>query len=147
MCLWVEGIVEWALSVNALINLIFFVIWNLLMLWTVNGLFCASPVSFVHLLFIFYISKRILGIITKILLCNVINGSNIDNDAIWFMNDMNDPYIFSLRPHILVQSSKSWPCVSSTWCLPSPKLNPHWNLTLTWKDMNDISIHRSYVSS
>ena len=36
------------------------------------------------------------------MLCYVINGSDIDNNAIWFMNDMNDPYIFSLCPHIVV---------------------------------------------
>ena len=36
------------------------------------------------------------------MLCNVIDGSNIDNDTIQFICDVNDPYIFSLLPHILV---------------------------------------------
>ena len=36
------------------------------------------------------------------MLCNVIDGSNIDNKTIQFINDMNYPFIFSLLPHILV---------------------------------------------
>ena len=87
------------------------------------------------------------------MLCDVIDDSNIDNNTIWFINDMNDLYIFSLLPHILVYKVHDfalchvWPCDSSTWCLPSPKLNPHWNLTLNWKDIYDISIHGCYISS
>ena len=34
--------------------------------------------------------------------CNVINDSNIYNDTMRFINDINDPYIFSLLPHTLV---------------------------------------------
>ena len=41
------------------------------------------------------------------LLCNVINGSNINNDTMWSLNSMNDAYIFSLPPHILVLSNKN----------------------------------------
>ena len=37
-----------------------------------------------------------------ILLCNVIDDSNIDNDTIQFINDMDNPYIFTLLPCILV---------------------------------------------
>ena len=36
------------------------------------------------------------------MLCNVIDGSNVDNDMIQFISDMNDCYIFSLLTHILV---------------------------------------------
>ena len=35
------------------------------------------------------------------MLCNVIDGSNINNNTIQFIKDMNDPYIFSLLPRIL----------------------------------------------
>ena len=34
-------------------------------------------------------------------LCNVIDGSYIDIDVIQFINNVNDPYIVSLLPHIL----------------------------------------------
>ena len=56
------------------------------------------------------------------MLCNVINGSNIDNNAIWFMNDMNDPYIFSLLPHILVYKVQSHDHASA-----QPDVYPHLN--------------------
>ena len=36
------------------------------------------------------------------MLCNVVNSCNIDNDMIQFINSMNNPYIFSLLPCILV---------------------------------------------
>ena len=39
------------------------------------------------------------------LLCNVLNGSNIDNDKMQSLNGMNDSYIFSLLPCILVLSN------------------------------------------
>ena len=35
------------------------------------------------------------------MLCNVIDGSNINKDTIQFINDVNNFYIFSLLPHIL----------------------------------------------
>ena len=41
------------------------------------------------------------------MLCNIINGSNIDNDMIQSLNVMNNAYIFSLLPHILVLSTKN----------------------------------------
>ena len=47
------------------------------------------------------------------MLCNVRDGSNIDNDMIQFMNDMNDPYIFSLLPSILVCKLQSHDQVSA----------------------------------
>ena len=40
-----------------------------------------------------------------IVLCNVINGSGIANDMMLSLNGMNDSYIFSLLPHILVLSN------------------------------------------
>ena len=58
------------------------------------------------------------------MLCNVINGSNIDNNAILFMNDMNDPYIFSLLPHILVYKVQSHDHASAQ---PSGWVYPHLN--------------------
>ena len=33
------------------------------------------------------------------MLCNVINGSNIDNNTMQSLNGMNDSCIFSLLPH------------------------------------------------
>ena len=62
-------------------------------------------------------------------LCNVIDSSNIDNNMIQFMKNVNDPYIFSLLPYILVykvhdfEFCSEWPCVSITWCLPLSKIN------------------------
>ena len=79
---------------------------------------------------------------------NVIDDSNIDNDMTQFISDMNDAYIFPLLPCILVYKVQSCDYVSmQPDVYPSPKLNPHQNLTLNWKDMNDISINRSYISS
>ena len=47
------------------------------------------------------------------MLCNVIDSSNIDNDMIQFINDMSDPYIFSLLPCILVYKVQSHDHVST----------------------------------
>ena len=41
------------------------------------------------------------------MLCNVIDGSNIDNDTVQSLNGMNDAYIFSLLPCILVLPNKN----------------------------------------
>ena len=41
------------------------------------------------------------------LLCNVINGSKIDSDMMQSLNGMNDSFIFSLLPHILILSNKN----------------------------------------
>ena len=54
------------------------------------------------------------------MLCNVIDGSNINNDMIQFINNMNDPYIFSLLPCILVYKVQSCDHVSV-----QPKVYPH----------------------
>ena len=69
-------------------------------------------------------------------LCNVIEGSDINKDMKQFINDLNDPYIFSLLPHILVYKVHNfefchvWPCVSITWCLPLSKFNSKLKLEL-----------------
>ena len=56
------------------------------------------------------------------MLHNIIDGSNIDNDMIQFVNDMNDPYIFSLLPHILVYKVQSHDHASA-----QPDVYPHLN--------------------
>ena len=47
------------------------------------------------------------------MLCNVINGSNISNDMMLSLNSMNDSYILSLLPHILVLSNTKLPNTKS----------------------------------
>ena len=60
------------------------------------------------------------------ILCNVIDSSGIDNDMIQFINDVNDPCIFILLPHILVYKVQIHDHVSvQSDIYPSPKLNPH----------------------
>ena len=71
------------------------------------------------------------------MLCDVINGSNIDNDMMQSLNGMNNSYIFSLLPHILVLSDKNITyykvmtmcqlnlMFTLTYVKPSLKLNPH----------------------
>ena len=54
------------------------------------------------------------------MLCNVIDGSAINNNMIQFINDVNDPYIFSLLPHILVYKVQSHDHVSV-----QPDVYPH----------------------
>ena len=54
------------------------------------------------------------------MLCNVIDDSNINNDMILFISDMNDPYIFSLLSHILVYKVESHDHVAT-----QPDVYPH----------------------
>ena len=59
------------------------------------------------------------------MLCNVTDRSNIDNDTIQFINNVNDPYILLLLPDILVCKVQNHDHV-----LVQPDAYPHQNLAL-----------------